>query len=61
MRTGDVRGGLSDAPLLALEVRGGAEALWRLEPPGNPPLAASGSRPAFPGIGVCGAEREVSG
>lgn len=54
MRTGDVRGGLSDAPLLALEVRGGAEALWRLEPPGNPPLAASGSRPAFPGIGVCG-------
>ena len=41
MRTGDVRGGLSDALLLALEVRGRAEArgcLWRPELPGNPPL-----------------------
>lgn len=41
MRTGDVRGELPDALLLALEVRGRAKArgrLWRLERPGNPPL-----------------------
>ena len=42
MRTGDVRGELPDAPLLALEVRGRANArgrLCRLEPPGNPPCS----------------------
>ena len=56
MRTGDVRGGLPDALLLALEVRGRAKArgrFWRLEPPGTLTPAASGSRPAFPGIGMC--------